>query len=91
MYPIPSTGEVDSTKQRDRHNNYLSTLIKEVVKLYVRVHDTKKAHSCHNDDGSGIAELAKASVIFTRDPGSNHGSDRTYFLILFLSHLNPNQ
>jgi hypothetical protein len=38
----------------------------------------------HNVVG-GMAELAKVSVVHPRDPGSNLGSDRKYFLILFVS------
>jgi hypothetical protein len=36
------------------------------------------------------AGLAKAFVIHPRDSISNLSSDRKYFLILFVSHLNPN-
>jgi hypothetical protein len=38
----------------------------------------------------GVAELAKASDVDTTDQGSNLSSDRKYFLIGFVSHLNPN-
>jgi hypothetical protein len=41
-------------------------------------------------ESGSVAELVKASVNHPRDPGSNLGSDRKYFLILFVSHLNPN-
>jgi hypothetical protein len=34
--------------------------------------------------------VAEASVVHPRDRGSNISSDRKYFLILFMSHLNPN-
>ena len=39
----------------------------------------------------GIAESANASFVHPRDPGSNLGTDRKYFLILFVCHLNQNQ
>jgi hypothetical protein len=42
---------------------------------------------CTQKNG-GVGEMAKASVIQPRDPGSNIGSDRKYFLILFVSHKN---
>ncbi len=38
----------------------------------------------------GMAELANESVVHPRDPGSNLGTDRKYFLNLFVSHLNSN-
>jgi hypothetical protein len=38
----------------------------------------------------GVAELAKESVINPKGLDSNLSSDRKYFLILFVSHLNPN-
>jgi hypothetical protein len=37
-----------------------------------------------------VAELANASVVHFRDRGSNLGTDRKYFLTLFVSHLIPN-
>ncbi len=37
-----------------------------------------------------MAELANASVVHLRDQGSNLSTDGKYFLILFVSHLNPN-
>jgi hypothetical protein len=40
--------------------------------------------------GGRAAELANASVVHPRDPGSNLGTDTKYFLILFLLHLNSN-
>jgi hypothetical protein len=38
----------------------------------------------------GMAEFARSSVIHPRYPCSHLGSDRKYFLILLVSHLNPN-
>jgi hypothetical protein len=35
-----------------------------------------------------MAELANVSVVHPRAPGSNLGTDRKYFLILFVSNLN---
>jgi hypothetical protein len=49
---------------------------------------TKMEISCQKKDG--MAELAKASVVHPRDPSSNFGSDRKYFLMLFVPNLNPN-
>jgi hypothetical protein len=40
--------------------------------------------------GSSMAELANASVILSRDLGSNLGTKRKYFLILLVSHLGVN-
>jgi predicted transcriptional regulator len=37
-----------------------------------------------------VAELANASLLHCRDPGSNLGADRKYFHILFVSNLNSN-
>ncbi len=42
------------------------------------------------DWSGGVAELANVSVIHPRDPDSNLGTDRKYFLIMFVSHLNSN-
>jgi hypothetical protein len=38
----------------------------------------------------GVAELSNASVIHPRDLGSNSSTGITYFLFLFVSHLNSN-
>jgi hypothetical protein len=43
-----------------------------------------------NSKSDGMAELAKAFVVQPNNPGSNLSSDRKYFLILFVSHSNPN-
>jgi hypothetical protein len=37
--------------------------------------------------GSGVAELAQASVIHLRNPGSNLGIAGKYFLIVFVPHM----
>jgi hypothetical protein len=37
-----------------------------------------------------MAKLADASVVHPKDPGTNFGTDRKYFIILFVSHLNSN-
>jgi hypothetical protein len=37
---------------------------------------------------SGMAELANASVVHSRDLGSNLSTDRKYLIIMFVSHLN---
>jgi hypothetical protein len=37
-----------------------------------------------------VAEVSNASVVLPRDPGSNLGTDRKYFLVLLVSHLNSN-
>jgi hypothetical protein len=39
---------------------------------------------------SGVAELAKASIVHPSDTILNLGKDRKYFLFLFVSHLNKN-
>jgi hypothetical protein len=57
------------------------------IECHVDTRSDKKYILRKND---GVAELAKASSDHTRDPGSNLSSDRKYFLILFVSHLNPN-
>jgi hypothetical protein len=41
-------------------------------------------------ENNSMAELANASVVRPRDPGSNLGVDRKYFLQILLSHLNSN-
>jgi hypothetical protein len=41
-------------------------------------------------NSGSVAELANVSVIHPTYSGSNLGTDRKYFLILFTSHLNPN-
>jgi hypothetical protein len=38
----------------------------------------------------GVADLANLSVVHPGDPGPNLGTDRKYFLSLFVSHLNSN-
>jgi hypothetical protein len=41
-------------------------------------------------NSDGMAESAKVSVGRPLDPVSDLGSERKYFLILFVSHLNSN-
>jgi hypothetical protein len=43
-----------------------------------------------NRRSDGMAELANMYVVHFRDPDSNLGTDRKYFLILFVLHLNSN-
>jgi hypothetical protein len=38
----------------------------------------------------GVAELASASKVYPRGPGSSLCTDRKYFLILLVIHLNSN-
>jgi hypothetical protein len=38
----------------------------------------------------GVAELINEFVVYLRDWSSNLGTDRKYFNILFVLHLNPN-
>jgi hypothetical protein len=51
---------------------------------------TKKLNRKQHRMSGGVAELANASIIHPRVPGSNLSTDRKYFHILFASLLNPN-
>ncbi len=46
--------------------------------------------SAQKGKSGGVVELTKATVVGPRDLGSNLSSDKKYFLILFVSHFNPN-
>jgi hypothetical protein len=48
------------------------------------------SESLYETQSGSKAKLAKASIVHPRDPGSNLSSDRKYFIILFVPHLNPN-
>ncbi len=40
--------------------------------------------------GGGMTELTNLYVVHSRDPDSNLGTDKKYFFLLFVSHLNAN-
>jgi hypothetical protein len=64
-----------------------SATLENVLKLYKKYVEFQQRKTMLS---GSLAELAKASFIHFRDPGSNLSSDRKYFFILFVLHLKPN-